>query len=210
MTVSAKVTHQCPLPPADFAERDVPIKELNLSATTLYRIHKTVRDPIFFTRRSKNADVYRFDAPNDEFGVLYASESFAACMAETVIRDRFIGSSLPLVLEEASLIERSISTLGHAKPEMLKLAAFTKPLIGLGFTAQVLSDPHYAAPNQWSKAVHDHPAEFDGIYCNSRYANGPSVAIFDRVEIVQRDKPIPLMNFPEAAIFVNKHKIALV
>lgn len=44
--------------------------------------------------------MYRFDAPNDEFGVLYASASFEVCMAEAVIRDKFIGSTLPLLLDE--------------------------------------------------------------------------------------------------------------
>lgn len=160
MTVPRKSARQCPLPPADFSSRQVPEIALNLGATTLYRIHRTIHPALFFTRRSKTAEVYRFDAPNDEFGVLYASESFEVCMAEAVIRGKFIGSTLPLLLDESTLLERSVSALGHALPRALRLADLTKPLIGLGFTAQVLSDPNYAAPNQWSKAPARSSREF--------------------------------------------------
>lgn len=100
MTATRRSARQCPLPPADFSARQIPELALNLGATTLYRIHRTAHAALFFTRRSKTTEVYRFDAPNDEFGVLYASASFEVCMAEAVIRDKFIGSTLPLLLDE--------------------------------------------------------------------------------------------------------------
>lgn len=37
----------CPLPPTDFAQRQVPVFELNLAASGLYRIHCSVNDPLF-------------------------------------------------------------------------------------------------------------------------------------------------------------------
>lgn len=53
----------CPLPPADFGRRRVPVKELDLTAAPLLRVYRSVYDPIFFNRRSSSATVFRFDAP---------------------------------------------------------------------------------------------------------------------------------------------------
>lgn len=47
MTVSPSV---CPLPPADFAQRPVPVVELNLGASTLLRIHRSAFGALFFNR----------------------------------------------------------------------------------------------------------------------------------------------------------------
>jgi hypothetical protein len=39
-------------PPADFASRNLPAREINLSATDLYRIHHREYGPVFYTRKS--------------------------------------------------------------------------------------------------------------------------------------------------------------
>jgi hypothetical protein len=153
--------------------------------------------------------VYRFDAPNDEYGVLYASESFSACMAETVIRDRFQYQSAPILLSESMLGERSLSLLAPVSGTILRLADLTQPLFTLGFTAQILSDPDYTAPNAWSMAIFGHPQQLDGIYFRSRYANAPSVAVFDRCQLRQLGPAIPLPAFPELGPFLDQYEIGL-
>ncbi|MFD2366808.1 RES family NAD+ phosphorylase [Pseudoduganella sp. GCM10020061] len=197
----------CPLPPADFAKRELPVR--SVEAMRLMRIHPRGRDPLFYSRRSACTPANRFDAPADEFGVLYASLSFAACMAETLVRDRFAGSVAPLVLEESRLKLRCLSLLEPAGPG-LRLADFTAPLFGLGFSTQVLATPDYLAPNLWSRAVHDHPARVDGIYFVSRYANEASVAVFDRARLAACGAPVPLLECPELGPFLARHDIALV
>jgi hypothetical protein len=197
----------CPLPPADFASRELPVRILD--PATLMRIHPRGRDPLFYSRRSACPAANRFDAPGDEYGVLYASLSFSACMAETVIRDRFAGAAAPLVIEESRLRLRCLSLLAPAS-QTLRLADLSAPLFGLGFSTQVLATPDYLAPNLWSRALHDHPARVDGIYFVSRYANAASVALFDRVRVAARGAPVPLLECEQLERFLGEHDIALV
>ncbi|HEY1042624.1 MAG TPA: RES domain-containing protein [Telluria sp.] len=199
----------CPLPPADFASRTLPVREFDCSSTPLLRIHLRANHPVFHSRRSSCREANRFDAPADEFGVLYASASFSACMAEAIVRDRYAGGPAPLVLEEFRLRLRSLSRLEPHQPR-LRLADFSAPLVGLGFSTQVLATPDYAAPNQWSLAVHRHPEQVDGIYFVSRYANEASVALFDRVPVSARGAPVPLLECAQLEGFLQQHEIALV
>ncbi|MDW3684502.1 RES family NAD+ phosphorylase [Cupriavidus sp. CV2] len=90
------------LPPADLAGRRLTTKMLDLERVALWRIHRAHLDPIYYNRRAPGVTHYRFDAAGGEFGVLYAAPSFAACMAEAVIRERFHGFRL-LILPTAGL-----------------------------------------------------------------------------------------------------------
>lgn len=198
-----------PLPPPDFDARRIPERALDFAITRVMRIHRTIHSPIFYNRRSASRDVYRFDAPNDEYGVLYASESFSACMAETVIRDRFQRQAAPILLSEAALVERSISLIAPISAAILRLADLTRPLFTIGFTAQILSDPDYTAPNAWSKALFGHPQQLDGIYFRSRYANEPSIAMFDRCKLAPHGPAIPLLTFPALGPFLDQYDIGL-
>lgn len=208
MTLPATISI-CPKPPTDFSNREIPIVELNLSAVTLYRIHRTRFGPLFFNRRSTSATVFRFDSADDRFGVLYASPFFDACMAETVIRDSFQEGTLPLVIDQSELDSRSISSLGIATPRALRLADFTQPLLRVGGDGRIMSVEDYRIPNMWSDAVHAHPEGLDGIYFRSRFASQECVAIFDRVDIIARGAPSPLNSFPELAPFLDKYEIAI-
>ena len=202
----------CPLPPPGFHEVELPVHEMNLSVTTLLRIHWRLREPVYYNRRTASATVFRFDAPNDEFGVLYASPSFDACMAETLMRGRYRGvrATAPHVIDEQAIIERCVATLGCEDPRALRLADLTQPLWQFGFNAQVLSTPDYSAPNEWSSAIHCNIANLDGIYFKSRFANGVSVAIFsDRVRLVQRGASVPLLDHPDLPDFLDRFGIGI-
>jgi len=197
----------CPLPPADLYGRNVPEQRFNVLRTPLLRVHRNHFSPLFFNRRSRSSTVYRFDAPADEYGVLYASPEFDACLAETLIRDRF--ATGPLVIDEAEITECSISTLGVAgKPDLL-LADLTAPLFPIGGSAAIASVSNYQAPNRWSKALYDHPKMYDGLYFLSRYSNMPSVALFDRVEVTV-EQTIRLTADPRLPTFLERYDIAVV
>lgn len=200
----------CPIPPADLWRRALPFKVLDLDAHPLRRIHRTSYDPIHYNKPGQSGCRFRFDAPNDEYGTLYASPSFETCVAETIIRDQFLGRSLPLMLETSQLATRSVATLGRKNGTRLKLADLTQPVIHLGCTAQVLTDLNYLAPNLWSLALQQHPANVDGIYFRSRYANAESVAIFDRVPLVQTSPSLELLNASEMGNFLSRYNIGLI
>jgi hypothetical protein len=44
-------SNACPLPPPDLADRQIPVKELDLGATSLLRIDLTKFSPLYFNRR---------------------------------------------------------------------------------------------------------------------------------------------------------------
>ncbi len=202
----------CPLPPADFSHAKIPVFELNLSVTNLYRIHRRINDPIFYNRRSASSTVFRFDAPNDEYGVLYASPSFDACMAETIMRDRYHGVSAqaPHIIDEADITKRAVAVLGIETARPLRLADLTAPLWPIGLDNRVLSVADYTAPNIWSRAIHDNHLNVDGIYFCSRYANEVSVAIFsDRAQLIPRGPSTPLIAHPGLWGFLDRFQIGL-
>lgn len=151
--------------------------------------------------------MYRFDAPNDEYGVLYASPEFDVCMAETLIRNRF--ESGQLLLDQADITSRSISTLGLSSRTDLTLVDLTMPLFPLGGNAAIASVSDYTAPNGWSKAFYDHPAEYDGLYFYSRYSNMPSVALFDRVDVTV-EATTPLLSDHRLSDFLDRYDIGVV
>ncbi|WOD14155.1 RES domain-containing protein [Paraburkholderia kirstenboschensis] len=211
-TLGASQGADCPLPPNDFADAAIPVYELNLSVTDLYRVHRRVHDPIFYNRRSTSTTVFRFDASNDEYGVLYASPSFDACMAETIMRDRYQGVNVgeQHMIDESAITSRAVAVLGVETARPLRLADLTRPLWQYGFDARVLTVADYTAPNLWSRAIHDNHQQLDGIYFRSRYANEISVAVFsDRARLAPRGASIPLRRHPGLEGFLDRFQIGI-
>jgi len=66
-----------PPPPPDFQKQDLPLLAYR---ATLFRIHRSDRDPAFWGKTGDN----RFDAPAGEFGVLYAASDQYGAFIETV------------------------------------------------------------------------------------------------------------------------------
>ena len=200
----------CPLPPADLADRRLTTKMLDLERVALWRIHRAHLDPIYYNRRAPGVTHYRFDAAGGEFGVLYAAPSFAACMAEAVIRERFQGQHLPLLLDEHELSSRCICRLAVADRRPLVLADLTGPLTTLGMDARVFSVTDYLGPNLWSSALHAAFPRIDGLYFQSRLAGEPSVAIFDdRAQLVLAGMPTRLFDFPGLGPYLAANQIGL-
>jgi hypothetical protein len=202
----------CPLPPPGFHTARIPVREIDLSVTPLLRIHWRHRDPVYYNRRSSSSTVFRFDAPNDEYGVLYAASSFEACMAETLMRGRFrdVDAGTPHVIDEKLITDRCVAVLEMENARPLRLADLTEPLWQLGFDTQVLSTPNYFAPNRWSAALHENEASVDGIYFRSRFANAVSVALFsDRVRLVRRGTSVPLIGHPSLPAFLDRFNIGV-
>lgn len=196
--------------PADFSSRTLPCQTIDTSTVPLWRIHRSAHDPIWFNRTAASGARFRFDAPADEFGVLYAAQLFSVCMAETLIRDRFAGASYPLELDLSALRERSISRIQRDVPtSLLNLVDLTADMFALGADASLTTDADYSDANLWSLAIHEHPKNYDGVVYLSRYTGGTAIAIFDRVEMMARSLPTPLERAPELASFLDRYQIAL-
>lgn len=158
-----------PLPPADFASRDLPI-EIVPAGASFVRIHRTTLGALHFGISGDN----RFDDPDRGYGVCYAARTLTGAFAETCLRQ--VGASLvPL----ASLAARS-ATEFRVTAELRLVAMHGPGLVRLGATAAVSSGT-YDISQPWSRAIHAHPAAPDGIAYRSNHDNGEfCAALFDR------------------------------
>jgi hypothetical protein len=117
---------------------------------TLYRIQSDHRRPCVLGRTRHN----RFDAPDGEFGVLYASEGFNGAFIESF-------GDAPHVLSVNSLAVRGIAHVQTLRT--LHLVDLAGPgLSQLALDARISAEDH-ALPQQWSQALWVHPQHVDGL-----------------------------------------------
>ena len=158
-----------PVPPADFASRDLPIETVQAGAA-FQRIHRTGLGALHFGTSGDN----RFDDPKREYGVFYGAHSLEGAFAETCLRE--LGATLiPL----ARLAARSVSIIETTA--RLRLVELHGPgLARVGATA-ILTGGTYGISQPWSRAIYIHPAVVDGIAYRANHDNGElCVALFDR------------------------------
>ncbi len=116
----------------------------------------------------------RFDDPQGVFGICYLAASLEGAFAETCLRA--VGAT---IVSYAYLAERSVTTLANVRP--LRLVSPHGPgLAAIGATSAVSGGPH-AAAQAWSRALHDHADEPDGLSYRANHDNGElCIALFDR------------------------------
>lgn len=159
-----------PSPPASLSDRDLPILTIDHS---LLRIHRLEHEPAFWGRTGNN----RFDAPNGEYGVLYAAETFDGAFIET------FGDLSPRTVSVNSLTVRGVATVAARRAlQLVDLAGAGLSQVGLD--ARICTDDH-ALSQEWSHALWAHPSQPDGVWYAARHdASQRSVALFDRAASV--------------------------
>ena len=189
-----------PLPPPDFASRDLPIETIAAGAR-LVRIHRSDVGPLFFGSTGGN----RFDDPTRIYGVCYLAATLEGAFAETCLRA--VGARFVAL---AFLEERSFSGIEVTAP--LRLVSVHGPgLAQIGATGAVTSGPH-AVAQQWSRAIHDHPTAPDGIAYRSNHDNGElCVALFERAGArLRAADPQPIMqDRGRLAMLLARYKVGL-
>lgn len=189
-----------PLPPADLADRDLPIEVAPIGATFV-RIHRSILGALHFGVSGDN----RFDDPDGQYGVCYAARSLQGAFAETCLRET--GARLvPL----SWLSVRSATTL--RVEAALRLVELHGPgLSRLGATAAV-SSGIYDVSQPWSRALYAHPVAVDGIVYRSNHDNGElCVALFDRCRsrLVEEARHELLANRAALARLLDAYKVGL-
>lgn len=205
----------CARPPDDFASLALPAKIFLPGKTPFLRIHRSQFSAMYFNSPKAgpagDGSRYRFDAPEQEYGVLYAARSFDVCFCETILRDKVIGVSgiAPAMLNRNLIDERSVSEIICAAP--LKLVDFVNKLPACRVDSSISSEFPYTTPNLWGLAVHAHPAGFDGIYYRSRFTGNPAVALFDRAQtkIKLLGDAVPLSKCKVLKLTLKKYKLGL-
>lgn len=144
-----------PAPPLDLQSRDLVIVEFD---SLLFRSHAAVRHPVFFGRTGQ----YRFDSPDGSYGVLYAGADAFCAFVESLIKN-----PNSRVVTTAELKAKAIAELRGSRPLRLIDLTQSGALLRIGADARLFSADRTAA-QQWSKALHDHPALADGLLYPSR------------------------------------------
>lgn len=156
-------------PPHDFASLSLPLAPVPQSWV---RVHPEGYGAIFFGRTGR----YRFDAPENGYGVLYVGADVECAFIET-----FGHATGTRSVTQAELQARIFSRIKASRP--LQLVDLTgSGLARLGADARLTSGESYLAPRRWAQAIHDHPAQPDGLLFRARHdPDRICAALFDRV-----------------------------
>jgi len=186
-----------PLPPAHLERTGLPL--VTVDPAQLLRLFPLARAPLYFRVTGRGQKAYRFDAPDGEFGVMYAAFSLEVCFAETLLRTRAYRrpADQPTLIDESELRSRGIAQLAG---ERLALADLTGGgLVRLHVDGSISTTPRYNVPRQWALALWKHPRRVDGIRYVSRFMNSQlAVALFDRCrEKLSVQHALPLVEHPD-------------
>jgi hypothetical protein len=168
--------HLVPLPPRNLAQ--IQIQTLQVQPSALYRISRHNSGEPFFGTSGSN----RFDDPTRikkrRFGTCYLGLGLEVAIAETVLHDEMPNRGrFEIAVQE---IENRHCVRFSGKPLTLIDLTGTalKALVGTGAISTAMP---YDVPQRWSKALHDHPVDADGMVYMSRHVNTErAVVVFDR------------------------------
>ena len=152
-----------PEPPADLAERDLPLR---ITGQHCYRCYPLEHPPLFFDRSDRS----RFNAPAGEFGML--------CVGADM--DTYGRTSGERILTRSALRRRGFAVVRADRP--LRLVDLTgEGLFRVGADEGLSAGRAYRLAQRWALAFWQHPARPDGLYYRSRHDPSRfSAAIFDR------------------------------
>ena len=140
----------------------------------------------------------RFDAPTfgpaSEFGVCYAGMDAHGAFIET-----FGHATGVRVVTVAELEVRELS-LVHASRSLRLVDLRAEGLARIGADAELTSGSDYPLARRWAAALHDHPAQPDGLLYLARHdPSRSSIALFDRVAPVLRSERLGPLTSPSQA-----------
>lgn len=138
----------------------------------------------------------RFSSPSDRFQILYLAENAMTAFAETIVRDRFEGTSERVMLRE-ELDGYSIVSVRSIKPLFL-LDLRNEGASLLGVSTDAVRAKAQSAGRRFSQTLYDRTA-FDGILYMSRITNRQCVAVYDRAAALRLVTDGPSVDLPRLA-----------
>ena len=120
--------------------------------------------------------MYRFDAPDGEYGVLYAGADPHVAFIES-----FQIAGIHPVVTESKLKERTLSLIRIRGPVRLVNLAESGALTRVGGDARIFT-ASYTMSQRWSRAIQSHSEQPDGILYRPRHDPARLAAVFfDRI-----------------------------
>jgi hypothetical protein len=120
----------------------------------------------------------RFASPSRTFKVLYLGQCLVTSLAETIIRDRFVGRA------KRRLTKEEIEAWGIAQVRTIAPLALldlrSTGVVQLGVTTNTVRGKSQKAGRAFSEALYAQAPDIDGIVYKSRLTNGSCIAVYDR------------------------------
>lgn len=151
--------------------RSHPAIERVAAGTRWWRVHRLTRDGDGFSAAVPGAySGGRFDCTDGSYGVLYAADSFAGAVAETVLRDTPLVDAGERVIPRAAVAGRGVSVLETTRD--LSLAVLHGPglaKVGQGLWLTKCDAIDYPLTREWGRALHDREPGIDGLVWRARF-----------------------------------------
>jgi hypothetical protein len=198
-------------PPDDFSK--LKLVSIEIAPASLLRLTSTRHlsgDPF---RRSA---LYRFDAPDASYGVLYAAFDLETAFVESIVRNQahVLPAGESLLIEYSTLASRQVVSLAaSSSARALRLVQLYEVGLSAAKTDNRISSvDDYPMTQRWAKAFHAHRQTFDGIVYMSRYlGNHRSVVLFDRArDAISFNPPRPLLHHAQLAHLLDTYQVGIV
>lgn len=119
----------------------------------------------------------RFSSPSKAFRVLYSADTFPAALAESVVRDRFVGKTRRYLYQP--FLESLVASEIRTKHSLRMVDLTGSGAYDLGVDTDAKGARAHDLGQAFAEALHA-TTMVDGILFSSRFTGSPCVAIFDR------------------------------
>jgi len=143
----------------------------------------------------------RFSSPTNMFQLVYIAQDIATAIAETIVRDRFEGTS-NRVLDETEIDNWAVAEV-TAISDLTVLDLRTTGLLRLGVSTDAARGKAHAEGQQLSEAIYSAYA-VDGLLYSSRLTAANCLAVYDRaVPKLNSTTAVPLLRHPNLIPALN-------
>ena len=169
-----------PLPPPSNDFADLPLHLKTIAVTSLRRIGRHNSGEPYFGRNR----AYRFDDPDQRFGACYCGLQLDTAIAESILHDELPEKGQFRIRREEVNNRYLVTFAAGSEGGLLRVADLTgQHLKRIGGNNSLSADHPYEVCQQWSAAVHAHPAQVDGFVFVSKQLNDKrAVVLFDRAQ----------------------------
>jgi hypothetical protein len=120
----------------------------------------------------------RFEIPTKSFKVLYLARNLVTCVAETIVRDRFVGKARRRLTREEIEAWGIVEIAANPPLSLLDLRA-TGP-VQLGIPTNAVRGKAHRSGRLFSETLYARCPWVDGILYPSRLTNDVCIAVYDR------------------------------
>jgi hypothetical protein len=197
-------------PTADFACVNLDVTTFNVGARFRRIYFDRYPNPLGFGKSPSRFSDPRRRIPANRFGVLYLGATLKVCFLEALLRDKRNGAVGDYPLSEAELHARRFAVVKvEAQLSMVDLRTDGGVRMGVPSDVSRASNQHLA--RAWSAAVHEHPANPDGIVYSSRLNGHTNLAIYNRaIPKLRVAGTMPLINAWGLPAVLDELLVALV